>query len=338
MIAISIIVLGVLIIFHELGHFIVAKLSDIKVEEFSVGMGPKLAGFKKGETLYSLRLFPIGGYCKMLGEDESSADIRAFSNKPVLVRFAVAAAGSLMNFLVAVLIFIAMGFITVTPVPVVQSVIADYPAAEAGIMPGDVIVKVDGYSIKTWSDLQAAVSKSVDKPVLIEVKRAGKVLDFKVTPVYDEKNKKPMIGITPKGKIGYNNKASLGVNVKNSIYQSFYITRVMLSSLTGLITGRVSVNDFMGPVGIISVVGEAARSGFYNLLGLTSLISLNLAIINLLPIPALDGSRLLFLLVEAVRRRPIDREKEGLIHFIGFIFLILFMIFMTYKDILRLSR
>lgn len=338
MIIISIIVLGVLIIFHEFGHFIVAKLSNIKVEEFSVGMGPKLLGFKKGETVYSIRLFPMGGYCKMLGEDESSDDTKAYSNKSIPVRFAVLAAGPFMNFLLAVLIFVIMGFITVTPIPVVQSVIPDYPAAAAGIMPGDVILKVGDYNIKTWEDLQAAVSKSVNRPVLLEVKRGEKLLYIKLTPIYDAKNKKPMIGISPKGKIGYNYKASLITNIKNSIVQSGHITWMMLTSLLGLITGRVSVNEFMGPVGIVNVVGEAAKSGFYSLLGLTSLISLNLAIINLLPIPALDGSRLMFLIIEAIRRKPIDREKEGLVHFIGFVFLILFMIFMTYKDILRLSR
>lgn len=338
MIIISIIVLGVLIIFHEFGHFIVAKLSNIKVEEFSVGMGPKLLGFKKGETAYSFRLFPIGGYCKMLGEDELSDDKRAYSNKSIPIRFAVLAAGPFMNFLLAVLIFVVMGFITITPLPVVQSVIPGYPAASAGVMPGDVILKVGDYNVKTWEDLQQAVNKNVNRSVVMEIKRDGKLIHIKLTPIYDEKNKKPMIGISPRGKISYNQKASLVTSVKNSIVQSGYITWMMLVSLLGLITGKVSVNEFMGPVGIVNVVGEAARSGFYNLLGLTSLISLNLAIINLMPIPALDGSRLMFLLIEAIRKKPIDREKEGLVHFVGFVFLILFMIFMTYKDIVRLSR
>lgn len=337
-ILLSILALGILIILHEFGHFIFAKLCKVKVEEFSVGMGPLLLSRKKSETLYSLRLLPIGGYCKMLGEDEDIKDEAAFNSKSVFQRFLILFAGSFMNFILAVVIFIIMGFMLVKPIPIIQSVLHNYPAEKAGLKSGDVITYVNNNKINSWDNLQKQISDNRNKQIVVTVNRDGKILNFDLKPIYDKQNKATMIGVSPKGKIAFNGKANLINSVVNGIKQTFYLTYVMLVSLAGLFVGKISINDFMGPVGIVNVVGEAARSGLYNLLGLTALISLNLSVMNLLPIPALDGSRIMFLAIEKIRHKPVDREKEGLVHFVGFVFLMLFMLFMTYKDIIRLKR
>lgn len=325
------IVLGLLVIVHELGHFTVAKAVGIKVQEFSVGMGPKIFQVKKGETDYSLRGVPIGGYVKMEGEDESSDDERSFSNKPILSRIAVLVAGSFMNFLLAIIvltgIFYTVGVVTTD----IAGVGEESPAFEAGIEAGDKIIAIDGEMARTPSAVQNYINLSEDNEVLVTIERGEETLEKTVGTMEDEELSRRVIGVQ------FDVEQSLGGAVAGSFRETRTIAVEIFNFFGRIFTGEANVSEEVaGPVGIVSLVGDATRAGFINVALLTAFISINLGIMNLLPIPALDGSRILFLLLEAVRGKPIDPEKEGMVHLVGFGLLIFLMLLVTYQDILRL--
>jgi len=325
------IVLGLLVIVHELGHFTVAKAVGIKVQEFSVGMGPKIFQVKKGETDYSLRGVPIGGYVKMEGEDESSDDERSFSNKPILSRIAVLVAGSFMNFLLAIIvltgIFYTVGVVTTD----IAGVGEESPAFEAGIEAGDKIIAIDGEMARTPSAVQNYINLSEDNEVLVTIERGEETLEKTVGTMEDEELSRRVIGVQ------FDVEQSLGAAVAGSFRETRTIAVEIFNFFGRIFTGEANVSEEVaGPVGIVSLVGDATRAGFINVALLTAFISINLGIMNLLPIPALDGSRILFLLLEAVRGKPIDPEKEGMVHLVGFGLLIFLMLLVTYQDILRL--
>lgn len=326
----AIFVFLLVILLHELGHFTVAKLSGIKVNEFAIGMGPKLIQTKKGETLYTLRLLPIGGYVKMEGEDEKSNDPRSFNNVSTLKKIATVAAGALMNFILAIIVLSVVSFYTGMPTTTIDEVIKDSPAGLSGVLEGDKIISIDGIKTSTWNELSDTISKSdSSKEMDVLLIRNGEEKSIKIQP--SEDNGRTIIGIMP----AY--EKSLGSAIKGGIETTMMFLGLMFDFLKGVFRGSVSSNDLSGPVGVITEIGRVAESGFLNLLYLLGFISVNLGFFNLLPIPALDGSRIAFLLVELVRGKPIDPDKEGFIHTIGFLLLITLMLFVTYKDLLRIN-
>ncbi len=329
-IIIALLVFGIIVLFHEFGHFIIAKASGVKIHEFAIGMGPKLASIQGKETLYSIRALPIGGYVKMLGENEASDDERSFGNKSIFKRIAIIAAGPIMNFILAVILFAVIFMSVGTPSTVVKETMEGYPAQQAGIIKGDKIVEIDGEKISEWNDITSIIGPSAGEKIEISIERDGNVLHKEIVPKDEEG--RGMIGIVP------GNEKNVIHSLKYSVQRTMWILSQMLGFLVKLIGGNAASSEVVGPVGIINVVGEAAKIGFLNVLSLAAVISINLGLLNLLPIPALDGSRILFLIVELIRGKKIDQEKEGFIHFIGFALLIGFMIFITYKDVIQLLK
>ncbi|NLZ39411.1 MAG: RIP metalloprotease RseP [Firmicutes bacterium] len=335
---VSVIFFGLLIFFHELGHFLVAKKVGIGVIEFAIGFGPRVFTKEAGETVYSIRAFPFGGFVRLVGEDpedETAEEESSFQKKTVWQRFAVIAAGPLMNFLLAVILF-SLIYFAFLGVPVYDStilgeVLPNGEAAKAGLQPGDKIISIAGEEVEDWRELVKLIHNNPEQQIEIVFERNREVNTVTVTPVRDLEIGEGRIGIGVQTR-----KYSFFPAVKMGIEQTFWFIRFMAYSLIQIVTGRMAP-DVVGPVGIISLVGEVVHTGIMNLLSLAAIISLNLGFLNLLPIPALDGSRLLFLVIEGVRGRPVDPQKESLIHFIGFTVLILLMVIVAYKDLMRLK-
>jgi regulator of sigma E protease len=338
-IVIALLFLGIIVMIHELGHFLVAKAVGISAEEFSIGMGPHLFKFSGKETTYSLRLLPIGGYVKFVGEDEESKDPRAFKNAKVWKRMSVILAGPVMNFLFAVLLFciLFLSFGVVKgALPVVDSVIEGSVAQEAGLKAGDRFVKIGDIDLTNMeneeavSKIQTIVASSGSNPIHITMERDGAEKSFTITPRYEEELQRYQIGfyfmqeIEKPGLL-----KSLGMAFEST--GSMMITMVEL--LGNLIFKGQGTADVAGPVGIVREIGKAAEAGVEYLLTLAIIITANLGLINLIPFPALDGGRLVLLLIEGVRGKPMNPEKEGYINLVGFVILILLMLVVTYKDI-----
>lgn len=325
----AILIFFIVVLVHEFGHFAVAKLVGIKVDEFSIGMGPRVAKFDKGETEYSLRILPIGGYVKMEGEDEKSDDERSFSNKSPISRILVLASGAIMNFILALLIFFVISLVVGSPTTTIDTVEDEGPAYEAGIRSGDEIISVNGKKISNWNESRDIITSSEDS-VDITVLRDKKELKFTVTPKKD-KNGNKLIGISAK------TKASFFGAIKYAFRNLIFIISLMFDFIKMAITGNVSTSDVAGPIGVVQLIGESTRYGFLSVLNLAAFININLGFFNLLPIPALDGSRILFIFIELLRGKPLDPEKEGIIHFVGFVILMALMIFISYNDLGRLN-
>jgi len=426
-IVIAILALSVLIIVHELGHFLVAKASGILVHEFSLFMGPKLFSTKKGETMYSIRAIPLGGYVRMEGEEEASENERAFNRKPILTRIAVIAAGPIMNLVIAVLFFFLVynysGYNTsrineiadnspavsaglqkgdkiisyngkkvydymdtmlfvyaskgnkadvdyerngkiehtvLTPqifkettryilgfTPkaadgsdsnLVDSVSKDSPAEKAGIKSGDRIVKVNDAKIANRQDLNNYLLENKDKPVDVTIERDGNTQSIsQITPMMQKTPEQYYIGFD-----FVNEKGNFIDTVRQAFVSCYSTTRQMFYNLIWLLNGTISSKNMMGPVGIVSTIGTVVKQSpgvmeaVINLLDFSALISINLGVFNLIPFPALDGSKIILMIVEKVRRKPIPPEKEAAISLVGFAILILVMIFATSNDIMRL--
>jgi regulator of sigma E protease len=337
----AILIFCLLIFIHELGHLIAAKSVGVLVNEFSLGMGPKLLQFKKGETKYSLRAIPIGGYCAMEGEDEASDNPRAFSNKSFFPKALVLVAGSFMNFILAVILIAAVLFSVGTPSTTVSKVGEDSPAAAAGILPGDKIVSVDGKEINDWMDMQGAFVDSESDSTEIVVMRQGK--DVKINSgLYEDESGSKKVGIMPEIERKPSNIVPSFVHGVKAVGDTGVR---MVESIGWLFTGQASVKDLTGPVGIVYFVGDtiageegtavSAMATIFSLAQLTALISLNLAIVNMLPIPALDGGRVLLLIIRAFTRGKVSDETEGKIHFVGIVLLFALMAFVTFQDITR---
>jgi len=337
----TLIIIAVLILFHEWGHFVTARKIGIPVHEFSIGFGYKLFSKKVNGVEYSLRLVPLGGFVRMAGEEPGDQDDpNGFSKRTPLEKIAVAFAGPFMNFVLALLIFIySYAFIGI-PValnePVIGKAIAGKPAIETGLQDGDRILSVNDIKVCTWNEFTGILADNTEGKTLdIEVQRNGEIIDFDVTPVKNSTTGTFEIGVL--SKIDFD-KQGIFQSIKIGFQQTYELTVMLLSGLWLLITGGASAADLAGPVGITKLVGEAAQVGTVFLLGFSAFLSINLGIINLLPIPALDGSRIVFAIVEAIRRKPLEPEKEGFIHWLGFMFLILLIIIVTYNDIVRLIK
>lgn len=329
----TIFVFGLLITSHELGHFITAKLANINVLEFSIGMGPKLLGFKKGETKYSLRILPIGGYVKMLGEDGESNDPRAFCNQSPWVRLIVIVAGAFMNFVIAIILFAIIAMNTGIIKPIISKVEVGRPAYQAGLRENDKIVMVNNAKVKTWEDFVVAIADQKNKPINISVERDSKIETFKVTPVFDAENGKYIIGVYPTLV-----KANIFTSISEGFNKTIFSIKQMGYFLSRALKGNISSDDVGGPVAIVKMSGEAAKYGILSLLSFAAFLSINLGVLNLIPFPALDGGWVIILLIEGITGKKIDENKIGLINLIGFTILMLFAIFITYKDILKLKQ
>ncbi|WP_303965018.1 RIP metalloprotease RseP [Sporosarcina ureae] len=409
-----IVIFGTLVAFHEFGHFLFAKRAGIMVREFAIGMGPKILAIRKGETQYTIRLLPLGGYVRMAGEDFDTVELqpgyrvglllnaqdeiekiylnrnvsnpnilnveveksdldrelyiegydedgqlvhlkiartamiiekgqetliapydRQFESKSLGSRALAIFAGPLFNFILAFFIFLALGLMNGVPTnePIISEVKPDTPAEMAGMKKDDLITGVDGKSIDSWPKFSEAIQNSAGVPMSIEVERAGKQIVLDVVPdtVEDAGQEFGQIGVM------YSSPLEKGI-IKSIVFgaEQTYTWTVKIFELLGmLVTGQFTIDALSGPVGIYKATEEVAQHGIFNLMNWGAVLSINLGIMNLLPLPALDGGRLLFFLFEGLRGKPIDKQKEGMVHFVGIMLLMVLMLVVTWNDIQR---
>lgn len=332
---VAILTFVVLIIIHEFGHFIVAKLCGVRVNEFAVGFGPKLFKRRFGETVYAVNLVPLGGYCAMEGEDEESDDSRAFCNKGPVKRFLIVVAGAVFNLILGLIL---VSVILIPGKAFASNTIAEFgenaTSAESGLMVGDTILKVDGRRIYTTYDLSYAFTGVDDGKVDLLVKRNGEKVELKDVAFATEKAD-DVTFLTVDFKVQGVKKTFLNY-VEYTFKTALSYSRVVIFSLVDLITGKYGISAVSGPVGITAAIGSAAKVNIFNILPIMALITINLGIFNLLPLPALDGGRLLFIIAEMIFRRPIAKKYEGYIHAAGLIILLGLMLLVTLKDIITL--
>mgnify|MGYP001054497532 CR=1 FL=1 len=340
-IIIALIIFSAIILFHELGHFLLAKKNGIRVNEFCLGLGPTLVGFTKGETKYSIKLLPFGGACMMEGEDEESATEGSFGSKSVWARISVVAAGPVFNFIMAFVFSLIMVSCLGFDRPVLTGVTESYPAAEAGMQEGDEIVRLNGKRIHFAREISFYTYFHSEEEMDIVFKRDGETQEVHLVPEYEEESERYLIGIQYSGERVRGNVLQ---TIQYSVYELKYWICTTLESLKFLITGTVGVNELSGPVGIVKNMGDsydASRAaGIFSLimtmLQWGILLSANLGVMNLLPLPALDGGRLVFLIIEAIRGKRVNPDKEGMVHFIGLVLLMGLMVFVMFNDIRKL--
>lgn len=328
----AIILFCALIFPHELGHFIVAKLCNVQVNQFALGMGPAILKKQKGETLYALRAFPIGGYCAMEGENEESDNPRAFNNKKAWQKILVLFAGSFMNILICVIIMISIAASSGTPTTTIGEVTEGMPAYGI-INSGDILKSVDGTEIKVWEDFGNTIQNSYKngkKTVEIKVDRDGQIKTLNVPLKYVKDENRAVVGVLcmPDKSIG---KAAV-----NGIKATGHMAIDMKNAIAMLFNGKAGMKDLAGPVGIVSVVSQTSTYGLLYFFYLMAFISLNLAFVNLLPLPALDGGRIIFVIIRKITGKMIDDQTEGMVHAIGLILLLALMFYVTWNDIVRL--
>ncbi len=330
----TVLVLGVLIFVHELGHFIAAKACGVRVTEFALGMGPALLKKQGKETLYTLRLFPIGGYCAMTGEDEEvEGDPKAMRNKPVWMRMIIVLAGSAMNMLLGLTLVAIIICFSNIPSTTVAQFNENATSVHCGLQVGDEIVAINGKKISDYTDLSTELSRCYNEDtVSMTVLRDGQpvVLQNVTFPVekVDDGLQFPVVDF-----LVYRAEKTPGVVIKQIFLQTGSYISSVVNGLADMISGRVSLKYVSGPVGISSVISEAASYGILSLLSVGALISVNLGVMNILPLPALDGGRFLCLIIEGILRRPIPAKVEGIIHAAGLILLLGLMIIIAFKDI-----
>ncbi len=370
----SILVFALMIAIHEFGHFGAAKLFNIRVNQFAIGMGPTIWKKQRGDTLYSLRAIPMGGFCQMEGEDEESDDERSFSKAAWYKRFIVVIAGATLNILLGFILFLSIQ----SSLPSVNTtVISDFTAntnlVDSDFRVGDRVVGVNGTKINIFEDLSFSLNRVTDEPVDVTVMRAGEKITRTVVPVkqeityiYGEKEfsmistingvedekqtipapdnseYKSLVGQSQTqsryilGFVPAQEKQTFIAAIKNAFYLTIYNIKIVYVSLYELIRGAVPASQISGPIGIINVIGQVSKTNWQTLFNLIALLTVNLGIMNLLPIPALDGCKLLIIIIEAITRKRLPPEKEGIIQIIGFVLLILLMLFATYNDVVRL--
>lgn len=327
----SLLVFLLVVMLHEFGHFSIAKLSGIKVNEFSIGMGPKIYQKQKGETFYSLRALPVGGYVAMEGEEENSHDPRAFNNVSIVKRMAVVLAGAFMNFVLAFIAFTLIYSIVGYGSSEIEKVISNSPADKAGIQSGDLIIKINENKVKDIYDINSIISKNQKEEMDFQINREGNILNVKIKPEYSVENQMYLIGITSKLDHSLLKSISLGAN------RTLEMSKLILKSIKMMFSGSFKMEYLSGPVGVVQLIGSESSKGFLNFLQILGLISVNLGVFNLLPIPALDGGKFLFLLIEALRGKPIDEKIEQGLSLIGISLLFSLMIYVTiFNDIGRL--
>ncbi len=364
-------ILGVIVFVHELGHFVMAKLYNVKVEEFALGFPPRIFSFKKGETEYSLNSVPLGGYCKIMGEDgEDKNNPRSFGSKSISKRFLILSAGVIMNFILAFVIF-SMIFMAGFPQDVtnknlsiiksssddsfvvemegaksakdvkvqISEIVEDTPADDAGLEIGDTIVKAGEKEIKSIKDLQNYTEENLGKPVILSIARGKENITKEITPRVEYPDGEGAMGISlvKTAVVSYSPLEAIRKGYEYTVHLTIFIIMAFAGIVWGLITTGKTAAEVSGPVGIAIMTQQAAAMGFMTILHFTALISVNLAIINALPFPALDGGRLLFLMVEKIKGSPINQKWEAKANNVGFALLMLLMLVITFKDVAKLD-
>jgi len=345
-----IVIFGVLVFVHEFGHFIVAKRSGIKVLEFAFGIGPKLFGFQGKETLYSIRILPLGGFCRFLsveeveegeeGDQVSREELlaRSFESKSIWKRMAVIVAGPLMNFILgAVLFVVAFAFFGVAVADnqnLIGQVSLGKPAATAGLAAGDRIIAINRTETPDWNSVTQQIHTNPGEKMSFTVEKADtkQIVTIEITPAYDQELGKGLIGIAPSYTM---QKVSVLKSIQYGFLQTVEFTRQLVLYLIHMITGEAPV-ELSGPIGVAQVIGEGVKQGMSSLFTLAAVLSINFGVLNILPLPALDGGQLAVMTFEGIRRKPLSIEKKGWIQLTGFALLIALMIAVTYQDILRI--
>lgn len=343
----AIVLLGILIFVHELGHFLAAKLLGVKVLKFSLGFGSKIAGFTRGETEYRISAIPLGGYVKMLGEEPGEElpeedKKRAFNNQSVWRRFLIVLSGPLFNLVFAAFLFILMFGIGVPALhPEVGETLDDSPAQKSGIVKGDRITEIEGRKIAEWSEMTDVIYKNPGNPLNIKIKREGKTIELLITPekktvqnIFGEDKDIGLIGIKPSGS-HFTKTHSLPAALYLGTKRTVDITVLTVVSIVKLIQRVIPLNTIGGPIMILQMAGDQASQGAFNFITFTAFISINLGVINLVPIPILDGGHILFLSIEAVRKRPLREKTMILAQKAGLAALLMLMAFALYNDLLR---
>ena len=329
----AILAFSILIVIHELGHFTMAKLNNVKVEEFALGMGPQIFAVQGKETKYMIKAFPIGGYVKMLGEQEESEnpqDPRAFSNKTSLQKLSIIIAGPIMNLILGIFLFAVIAANKGYAAPVVSSLVPNQPAQTAGLQVGDELLEIDGSKILTWEDFVTKIYTSDGKTLEVSYSRNDVVSTAYMTPVMDAELNRYIVGIYPSEV----KSPGLLQSARYGFVETWSLAKQTFSFLGTLVTGKASMNDFGGPVTIIKYTGEAAKAGILVLTNFAAYISIQLAIFNIIPFPALDGGFIFLYLFEIITGKKVDEKKVGLINYVGFALLMALMVFVTIKDIL----
>ena len=368
-ILIAVLVFGLIILVHELGHFLACRRHGIWVEEFAMGMGPKLFGIQRGETLYTIRMLPIGGFCRMYGDDadtvmpgsaeDASLKDKAFNNKTIPQRMSVMFAGSFMNFVLSFVLFTMIAGLNGTWVTTLHSVSENSPAQAAGLAAGDRIVSMNGSRIYLWDDIRFTMDHNYGRPLEVSFVRDRQRYDVIITP--EMVGNRYLIGISPEPRVGMFTEPPEGFQ-RISVFEALtdglmrirFVVRSIVLTLVRLFTAQLGTDQLAGPIGIVSFIDtqyqqvvadaetvQASRGAVVFAVVLTmanfgAFISANLGVFNLLPLPALDGGRIVFLFLEAIRRKPIPPEREGMVHLAGFVLLMILAVFIAYQDILNL--
>lgn len=339
----AIVVLGILIFVHELGHFIFAKLAGVRVDKFSLGFGPRIIGKTVGETEYLISAFPLGGYVKMFGEGEEGEELteedkkRTFGGKRPLQRISIIAAGPVFNLLFAYIVFIVLfmvGFPGQTTK--VGSVVEGKPAAVAGIAKGDAIISINGSSAANWDDVTRLITGSKGKPLQVVVSRGGEKLNFTVTPEMKTRDLLgelvPQVGIVSSGET-MTQRFGIGESISRGTQQTWFVVKITVLSLVKLVQRVVPLDNIGGPIMIAKLAGQQAVAGGVSFFAFMALLSVNLAVLNLLPIPVLDGGHLMFNVIEAITGRPVSTKIREVAQQIGLVLLLGLMILAFYNDI-----
>jgi regulator of sigma E protease len=344
----AIVLLGIIIFVHELGHFLFAKLMRVRVLKFSLGFGPKLIGKKYGDTEYLISSIPFGGYVKMLGEtreDELSEDEKpyAYNYQPVWKRFIIVFSGPLFNIIFAMVIFFFI-FLKGLPVlvPEVGEILSNSPAEKAGLMKGDKILEINGVDIHQWDKMTEIIHRSPEKQLKCKIKRENKTFQITIVPekkivkdFFGEEKEIGLIGIKPSGST-FIKKNNIIESLENSVSRTWEISALTVIAIIKLIQRVLPMDTLGGPILIVQLAGEQASKGFLNFFVFMAIININLGILNLLPIPVLDGGHILFLSIEAIRRKPLNEKFIAISQKIGLAFILTIMLFVLYNDIMRL--
>lgn len=342
------IIFGIVVISHEFGHFLIGKRNGIRVVEFAVGMGPTLFSFQKGETKYSLKLLPIGGACMFDGEDgvmaeNGEADEHSFLKANVWARIATVFAGPFFNFLLAFLFSLILVAFNGSDRPVIQQIMENSAAEEAGILAGDEIVRINGERIHIYREVSLISAMNQGETLEIRIKRDGSLQNITIVPRYDAQDGRYYIGLRGAGEYLKCNPAQV---FQYGLFEVRYWVKATYKSLLMLLHGQATKDDVSGPIGIAQFVGDTydevkdygISSVIFTMMNIVILLSVNLGIMNLLPLPALDGGRLVFMFLEVIRGKPVSPEKEGLVHFAGLVVFMILMVFIMYNDIMKIIR
>ncbi|MBD3879078.1 MAG: RIP metalloprotease RseP [Quinella sp. 1Q5] len=339
-IAAAVFVFGLLVLVHEFGHFITAKMTGMRVDEFAIGFGPKLISKKHGETVYSLRVVPLGGFNDIAGmdPDNNTAGDRGFCAKPVLSRMIVILAGSTMNFILPIVlfftIFATVGMSVPSTEPVIGSIIQGMSAEKAGLKDGDRILSVDGQSVMTWKDFTDKLRQIKEgQNVSLQYKRGETVSEVTLSPTFNKQENRVLIGV--QSETVYESK-TIPEAAALSIDYTKEITVYMLESIAKLFKEPEQTENLAGPIGIVQMSGQVAENGFIPLLKFAALLSINLGIVNLLPVPVLDGGHFVNLFIEAVRGKPLGSKAVAYTQRIGLALLVMLMLFATKNDLVRI--